>query len=347
MPSNNSHLNGFYSTILTSLLFSLSTSVFAAPTTEWTFHKTADGTHPNGHEQQAMWLMNRARSNPTQEGLWLASSTDPDVANGRSFFSVDTNVLKNEFAALTAKPPAAFDVRLYNAAFTHSSDLIARDAQDHNNQFPQILNAGFSYTSARGSVFAYAGSGLNAHAAWNIDWGGSDGTGMQTGRGHRQATMSIDGNYTNTGIAMIYETNSSTLVGPYVTTANYCYANTGAANHFNRFIVGTVWQDNNSNGLYDPGEGVSSVKVSTDSGTYFAVTGDAGGYAIPVANGRYTVTFSGNSLTGNYIKNININSSSELLDIEIGIDQPTADDNFLLDVMIPVLQAIKARKAQI
>ncbi len=31
---------------------------------EWTFHKSTDGAHPDGNEQQMVWLMNRARSNP-------------------------------------------------------------------------------------------------------------------------------------------------------------------------------------------------------------------------------------------------------------------------------------------
>jgi len=50
--------------------------------TEWTYHKSADGSHPDGTEQQLMWLMNRARSNPTAEGVWLATKSDPDVEGG-------------------------------------------------------------------------------------------------------------------------------------------------------------------------------------------------------------------------------------------------------------------------
>ena len=105
-----------------------------APTVEWTLHKTADGAHPDGREQQVMWLMNRARAYPPAEGVWLATSTDPDIASGRNYFGVNTTVLQNEFNGYSAKPPAAFDVRLYNAAKAHSDDLIARNAQDHNGQ---------------------------------------------------------------------------------------------------------------------------------------------------------------------------------------------------------------------
>jgi hypothetical protein len=91
------------------------------PSAEWTFHKTVDGAHPDGNEQQFMWLMNRARANPTQEGVWLATMDDPDVAAARKYFNVDLGLLREEFAAITVRPPAAFDVRLYNAAKAHST----------------------------------------------------------------------------------------------------------------------------------------------------------------------------------------------------------------------------------
>ena len=51
---------------------------------EWTYHKTSDNAHPDGNEQQMVWLVNRARANPTQEGIWLATMTDPDVDAART-----------------------------------------------------------------------------------------------------------------------------------------------------------------------------------------------------------------------------------------------------------------------
>ncbi len=285
------------------------------PTIEWTYHKSSDGSHPDGTEQQIMWLMNRARQNPTVEGEWLATESDPDVADGRTYFNVDLAILRSEFAALAARPPAAFDVRLYTAALAHSLDLISRDAQDHTGQFDRIDSAGFHYSEARGSVFSYADSGLNCHAAWNIDWGGNDGTGMQTGRGHRMATMSGDGDYTNVGIAAVAESDPSTSVGPLVVTGNYAKANSGYSNHHNLFIVGTVWQDKNGNDRYDPGEGLGNVTVMPDSGTYYAVTADSGGYAIPITAGTYQVTFSGGSLGTAVVKTTTVDTESVLLDL--------------------------------
>lgn len=294
----------------------------AAPTTEWTLHKTADNLHPDDNEQQMLWLMNRARSNPEQEGLWLATTTLENVAGGRDYFDVDLQVLQSEFTQYAAKPPAAFDARLYAAAEAHSLDLIARDAQDHNGQLEAIGDAGFTYTAVRGNVFAYAASGLNAHAAFNIDWGGSDGTGMQAGRGHRMAVMAIDGDYTNVGIAAAPKSN-----GDLVVTGNYCRANTQSANHHNRFLVGTVWADANANDMYDPGEGLEEISVRPDQGTYYAVTADSGGYAIPITTpGTYTVTFSGTALDADVTRTVTVADRSVLLDLLADDLSPPPDD---------------------
>ena len=249
---------------------------------EWTLHKTADGMHPDGVEQAYMWLMNRARRDPVAEGLFLAATGDARIQSAISFFKVNLTLMRQEFAAIAPKPPAAFDVRLYEAALAHSLDLIARDAQDHNGQFDRVTAAGFRASGMRGNVFSYSREPLYGHAAFNIDWGGNDGTGMQTGRGHRKAIMSTDGDYMNVGIAAVPELNPGTQVGPSVVTGNYARANTSWPDHHNRFLVGTVWEDLDGDGLYDPGEGIEGAVVMPSAGPYFAVTASGGGYAIPM-----------------------------------------------------------------
>ena len=311
------------------------------PSAEWTFHKTADDAHPDGNEQQFIWLMNRARANPTQEGVWLATMDDPQVDSARDYFAVDLQLLQDEFAGYGVKPPAAFDVRLYNAAQEHSQYLISIDAQNHDGQFDRIDGSGFKYTSARGSVFSYSETALYGHAAFNIDWGySSDGSGMQDGRGHRKAIMSIDGNYTNVGIAAVPESDAGTAVGPLVVTGNYCYANANYSDHYNRFLVGTVWEDGDGDSMYDPGEGIGGVTVMPDQGTYYAVTGSGGGYAIPVLSaGSYQVTLSGLGIPGGSVSTASVGTESVLLDFIVvtisdtdGDGVPDEEDAFPQDV---------------
>lgn len=288
----------------------------SAAATEWVYHKTSDNLHPDGNEQQFLWLMNRARSDPAQEGLWLATMEDPDVAAARDYFRVDTSVLQREFAGYEAKPPAAFDARLYHAAKAHSDYLISIDGQNHDDQILRISSAGFSYVQAAGIVFSYSDHTIFGYSGFNIDWGaGTDGT--QDPPGHRYAIMSISGDYTNAGIAVVPENDPGTRVGSQVISGNLCYANGATADHHNRFIVGTVWEDSNANDQYDPGEGLSGVTVMPDKGTYYAVTALGGGYAIPVLFGdTYQVTFSGGDLVGVFTRSVAVGSASALLDLE-------------------------------
>ena len=138
---------------------------------EWTLHKTANGAHPNGAEQQLLWLMNRARQNPTAEGRFLATLDDPLVRARIAGFGVDLDLLQREFAEIVPKPPAAFDRRLYRAARAHSLDMIERDRQDHSGQGARVTAAGFRTRRHHGNAYAFAESSLEAHAAFNIDWG--------------------------------------------------------------------------------------------------------------------------------------------------------------------------------
>jgi hypothetical protein len=288
------------------------------PTAEWTFHKSADGLHPSGEEQKMLWLMNRARQDPTAEGIWLAAMDDPDVASARLYFGVDLDELRGAFMALEAKPPAAFDIRLHDASELHSLDMIARDSQDHTGQFDRVLTSGFNCNGGRASVFAYTESALHGHAALNIDWGEGP-NGMQDPPGHRQAIMGVweypGPGLTNVGLALVADSDPDTLVGPLVFSGAYCQAGFG---DFNRFIVGTVWDDLNANEEYDDGEALAGVTVIPDHGTYYAITGLAGGYAIPIASsGTYVVTFSGGDLGPLSIaQTVAIGGSSVLLDVE-------------------------------
>jgi hypothetical protein len=285
------------------------------PTTEWTLHKTDDNLHPSDQEQQMVWLMNHARSSPHAEGAWLATSTDPDIAGGRGYFNVNVALMQTQFDSYSAKPPAAFDQRLYLAAKDHSDYMIANDTQTHSGQSGRIGSRGFTCNAWGGIVFAFADDALNAHAAFNIDWGGTNG-GMQDPPGHRLTIMAVNTQYSNVGLALVYEDNPATQVGPYVTTGNFCVARTGATfpDQYNQFIVGTVWNDIDWDGMYDPGEGIGGVTVTPSAGTYYAITANSGGYTIPVtmAAGDYTVTFSGGGI--NDVKSVTIASASVLLD---------------------------------
>ena len=284
----------------------------ATPSTEWVWHKTSDNLHPDGNEQQMLWLMNRARANPSTEGGWLATCTDPEIAISRTFYGVDNSLMQGEFDSYPAKLPAAFDRRLYQAAAEHNQFLSTYGENTHLGQQERIEQAGFVFNEYGGSVYVTASSALNAHGAFNIDWD-STSSGMRDGRPHRANVMSVDHNFSNVGLAVYEYTGDG--VGPYIVTGNYCHAD-GIDQHANTFIVGTVWEDLNGNGLYDPGEGKSGVLVMPNQGTYFAITAKGGGYAIPAPDaGTYVLTFTGGALADSITKTVEVVNQSVLCDV--------------------------------
>ncbi|MBK5970342.1 hypothetical protein CCR91_16660 [Thiorhodovibrio winogradskyi] len=293
---------------------------------EWVWHKTADGAHPDGEEQTYVWLMNRARQDPSAEGDFLANSGDSSVESAIDYFNVDLLMMQAEFDAIAAKPPAAFDRRLYEAAKAHSDDLIARDAQDHVGQFERVADAGFTYRNVGGNVFSYAKHALHGHAGWNIDWGYGGTGGMQSQRGHRVNLMSTEANLANVGIAAVPEANPATTVGHWVVTGNYAEAGDWVPDHYNRFLVGTVWEDLDEDGAYDSGEGLANVTVTPDQGPFYAVTAAGGGYAIPVDAGSYSVSFAGGDLPNAATREVVVNADSVLLDLLYAASQVNDSD---------------------
>jgi hypothetical protein len=274
---------------------------------EWVCHQTADGLHPDGVEQALVWLMNRARQDPSAEADFLAGLDDPVVRQAvDDVYQVDLDLMQDEFDAIAPKPPAAFDRRLYTAALGHANLMISED-QDNPPcgtsglppcQLERVAPAGFFFVAGglRGNSFGFADGPILAHAAWNIDWAFSS-DGMFPGRVHRLGVMSEPGDgttqvLTNVGIAAVEATGGN--LGPLVVVADYANANNAVGDHYDRFLVGTVWEDLDHDGLYDPGEGKPGVGVTTDTAAWTATTSLGGGYAIPILDpGPVEVTFSG------------------------------------------------------
>jgi hypothetical protein len=61
------------------------------------------------------------------------------------------------------------------------------------------------------------------------------------------------------------------------------------------FGAGVAYRDGNSNGFYDPGEGIPGISITPDRGAWYAVTSSSGGYAIPVPanSGTYVLSAAG------------------------------------------------------
>lgn len=249
--------------------------------------------NPTDEEQLYLEYLNRARANPPAEGLRLATTTDPDVLGAYAYFGVDTNLMQSQFDAITSAPPVAMNAELLAAARLHSGDMFTNQYQGHtgtdgSSPGDRITAQGYNWQTYGENVFAYAYSVFYGHAGFEVDWGGTNG-GMQDPPGHRENIHNAA--FREVGVGVVDGTNGS--VGPQIVTQDF-------ATHFSAtpFITGVVYYDLNGNGFYNVGEGIGGVTVQVPGSTYFAVTANSGGYAVPVTtNGNYTVNFSASGLS--------------------------------------------------
>jgi hypothetical protein len=256
---------------------------------------------PTNEEQYYLELINRARANPTAEGIRLATTTDPDVRGAYTSFGVNLILMQTQFALIPAEPPYSMNATLLNAARAHSQNMLQNNYQGHTGPDGVLTTRLAGYTSgANGwsigeNVYAYCKSVWYGHAGFEVDWGGTVLTGgMQSPPGHRQNIHNQD--FREVGVGVVLGSNGGIGgVGPQLVTQDF-----GTKGGLLPFVTGVVYRDSNGNGFYDPGEGVGGVTVTIANVNSYAVTAASGGYSVPVpGSGNYNVTFSGGSVPTN------------------------------------------------
>jgi hypothetical protein len=113
-------------------------------------------------------------------------------------------------------------------------------------------------------------------------------------RGHRSNLLDLNPklSFREIGVGAYLPTAPNELGDRVLLTEDFGAGDAGP------FLVGVVYVDKNQNRFYDAGEGLPGVRIQADRGTYHALTGAAGGYALPVpaASGPVHVTASGGGL---------------------------------------------------
>lgn len=268
---------------------------------------------PTPDEQYMLELINRARANPTEEGIRLIDTEDPSVQAAYTYFNINKAATKQAFTTYPQRPPLAFHPALIQAARVHTADMVANNFQGHVGSNGSTLDqryaaAGYVPQGQWGeNVSAYSNSVWYGHCGLNVDWG----TQNQIDLGHRSNIMNFKGAvYTEIGIGITKTTGGlqQGTVGPYVITQDFGIRTA-------RYITGVVYNDKNSNGFYDVGEGLEGVRVQPSRGTYYAVTSTSGGYAIPFSgSGSVTIVASGGPLTSPITQQANFGSDNIKVD---------------------------------
>ncbi len=268
---------------------------------------------PTPEEQQMLEMVNRARANPTEEGIRLMDTDDARVQGAYSYFNINKTATKAAFTAYPQRPPLAFHPDLITAARNHSKDMDANNFQGHTSSNGDDLSrryakVGYASQGMYGeNVAAYSESVWHGHCGLNVDWGEQN----QIDLGHRENIMNFKSAvYTEIGVGILF--NGKGLmqgsVGPYVVTQTF-------GTRMQRYITGVVFADKNNDGFYDLGEGLEGVTIKPSRGTYYAVSSASGGYAIPfTGSGSVTITASGGNLNAPVTKTVDFSGENTKVD---------------------------------
>lgn len=268
---------------------------------------------PTPEEQLMLEMVNRARANPTEEGIRLMDTDDARVQSAYSYFNINKTATKAAFTAYPQRPPLAFHPDLTTAARNHSKDMDANNFQGHTSSNGDDLSrryakVGYASQGMYGeNVAAYSESVWHGHCGLNVDWGEQN----QIELGHRENIMNFKSAvYTEIGVGILF--NGKGLmqgsVGPYVITQTF-------GTRSQRYITGVVYADKNNNGFYDMGEGLEGVTIKPSRGSYYAVSSTSGGYAIPfTGSGSVTITASGGNLSAPVTKTVDFTGDNTKVD---------------------------------
>ena len=291
-------------------------------------------TTPTNYEQLMLELINRLRMDPEGEYARLTSpEVLAEIQGAINYFGVDLSSLEAALNSFSAVAPLAWNANLADAAFGHNAEMIAQDTQSH--QLPgeggigqRANDAGYTGWNRLGeNIYAYSQSVMYGHAGFVVDWGYDDedfdsngqrysdwqsrGDGIQDPAGHLLSLMNA--NFSEVGIAITAENDSSTRVGPFVITQDF-----GNRFAYNAQFLGVVIDDADNDDFYDIGEGMGGVTVTLvgSTGTYSTVTWGSGGYQIEVPAGTYEITFSGGDLNGSVVTTATLGSQNVKVDAE-------------------------------
>ena len=230
--------------------------------------------------------------------------------------------LINAERAKVGAQPLAFDSDLNDSAENHSSWMIATDTFSHTG----------ANSSSPGDRMSAAGYNFTGSWAWaeNIAWMSTrapDGqqdevqqlhSMLMNSAGHR--TNLLNDTYREIGVG--FEVGQFDRFEGAFVTQNFARTATDS------FLTGVAFDDQDGDNRYDIGEGLGSFSIVVKNNMTGAVetttTSPAGGYALELASGNYTVSFSANGFaTTSFQTNIgNKNVKLDLIDPAASNDAP-------------------------
>lgn len=253
---------------------------------------------PTAQEVLVVELVNRARANPEAEATRLGIGLNDGITG--------TPI------TAAAKQPLAHNLLLIDAARVHSLWMLNEDIFSHtgaNNSTPteRMLAAGYAFNGSWTSGENIAWGGTTGSSINLTSYAVSQHEGLFKSPGHR--VNILNANFRELGVGQkqgYFSTNGNNYLASMLTQN---FARSGSS----YYLTGVVYNDTNNNDFYDVGEGMSGVTISFNGKSYPVYA--TGAYIIPVSNGSYNLTISGDSLGAAVYHTVQVNSANEKIDI--------------------------------
>ncbi|HZW11148.1 MAG TPA: CAP domain-containing protein [Phycisphaerales bacterium] len=221
-------------------------------------------------------LVNRARADPSAEAL-------------RTGVDLTAELSAEELERLVPSEPLALHPALTVASRAHSRDMSDRNFFDHENPDGDRAQQRADAAGYDGSVGENIAAGYDtvdeAHVAW------------LESVGHRRNVLSLwttfreSFHYDEIGVGFYFPGSG---VSDYHTYYTQVFGYSGSPQR--TYLLGVVYDDDDSDDFYSVGEGRAGVRVtvtSADNGTFIGsyLTDEAGNYQVEVPGGDYVITF--------------------------------------------------------
>ena len=237
----------------------------------------AGAQDPSPEAQLMMYLINLARHDPP---TWQKDNNlvaDLSQVAAQMPLAVNRNLVGS--STFHATEMATFNYFAHQSAVT--GDWPNKMARDNGYVLPAF------YPNNTNNIEGIAAGTTDARSTINLlieDKGVNP-------PGHRIQLLSMDAfNQANREMGVGHAFNAQSTYG------DYWALHTAWVNSTDEFLTGVIFNDANSNGLFDLNEGLGGVTIA--NGATSAVTNAAGGWSMPITDGTYTLTASGGSFKG-------------------------------------------------
>ena len=253
---------------------------------------------PTAQEVLVVELVNRARANPDAEAVRLGIALNDGITGTQI-----TN---------TAKQPLAHNLLLIESSRLHSQWMLDADIFSHtgvNNSSPheRMQAVGYGFTGSWTSGENIAWGGTTGSSISLTSYAVSQHEGLFKSPGHR--VNILNANFRELGVGQLqgYFMQDGRNYLSSMLTQNFSRSGS------NYFLTGVIYDDKNNNEFYDVGEGLSGINITTKGKTYPVF--NSGAYSIPVVNGSYELSITGDTLDGPVYYSVQIANQNRKLDV--------------------------------